>query len=213
MARAPQTKPTLVLFVRHGLTATTGSRLPGQAAGLHLSPAGREMAEVAGQRIASLGTVAAVYASPLERARETAAPIARAVGRRVRTEADLADSDTGSWTNQPLSRLRKKPEWSRVVSHPSGFRFPDGESFLETQARVVGAVDRLRSRHVGETIVLVSHAEPIRLALAQALGTHLDHFQRIVIAPCSISVVVYTAEAPGVLLVNSTSGELQLRGG
>jgi probable phosphoglycerate mutase len=100
-----------------------------------------------------------------------------------------------------------------VVSHPSGFRFPGGESFLETQARVIDAVDRLRARHGGETIVLVSHAEPIRLALAQALGTHLDHFQRIVIAPCAVSAVLYTDGAPAVLLVNSTSGELQLRGG
>jgi probable phosphoglycerate mutase len=204
MANRSTAKPTLVFLVRHGLTPTTGKRLPGQAAGLHLSDKGRQMAEQAAERLAVVPGVAAVYASPLERTRETATPIARALGLRVRTDRALLDSDAGEWTGLALSRLRRKPEWETVTRYPSGFRFPGGESFVETQARVTAAVERLRNRHAGHPIVLVSHADPIRLVLSHALGSHLDLFQRLVIAPCSISAVVYTATGPMVLTVNST---------
>lgn len=207
MAKAPP-KPTLVLLVRHGQTPTTGTTLPGRAPGLHLADTGQDQAAAVAQRIAVLPAVSAVYASPLERTRETAAPIARALGLRTRTERGLLECDFGSWTGQSLARLRKKPEWSRVQRYPSGFRFPDGESFVEMQARITGALAALCARHPGETIVAVSHADPIKAALADALGTHLDLFQRIVVSPCSVSAILYTDGGPVVLASNST-GDLR----
>lgn len=159
-------------------------------------------------RIGRLGTVAAVYASPLERTRETAAPIARAVGRRVRSERGLLECDFGDWTGAELKALRKLPEWQTVQRHPSGFRFPGGESFAEMQTRMLTTLGRLVAAHRGETIVGVSHADPIKAAVASALGTPLDLFQRIVISPCSVSGILFGAEGPAVLTVNDTGGDL-----
>ena len=197
-----------MLLVRHGQTPTTGKVLPGRAAGLHLADKGREQAEKVAARIASLQTdkrpIAAVYASPLERTRETAAPIAKALGLRVQRNKGLLEADFGEWTGAELKVLYKKPEWRTVQRNPSGFRFPGGESFTEMQTRICGAIDRLRIAHPGQTVVAVSHADPIKAAVAHALGTHLDLFQRIVVSPCSVSAIVYSADGPVVLAVNST---------
>ncbi len=198
---------TTVVLVRHGQTATTGTVLPGRASGLHLADTGRQQAERAAQRIAELPRVDAVYTSPLERARETAAPIAKARALRARVERGLQECDFGEWTGTELKALMKRPEWGTVQRAPSTFRFPGGESFSEMQHRMVITLDRLRAAHPGGTIVCVSHADPIKAAVAHALGTHLDLFQRIVISPCAISVVAY-ASAPAVLAVNSTGGSL-----
>ena len=209
MARATTPPPpTLVLFVRHGQTPTTGKVLPGRASGLHLAEKGVQQAERAAERIAGLQTdkrkIAAVYASPLERTQETARPIAHALGLRVRRNQGLLEADFGDWTGAELKKLYKKPEWRTVQRNPSGFRFPGGESFTEMQARICGAVDRLRADHPGQTIVAVSHADPIKAAVAHAMGTHLDLFQRIVVSPCSVSAVLYGVDGPVVLAVNST---------
>ena len=211
MARSSaQKRPTgtLVLLVRHGVTDTTGKVLPGRARGLALSDAGRTQAVAVAERIAAMqnGTrpVAAVYASPLERTRQTAAPIGKAVGQRVRSDRGLLECDFGTWTGAELGTLMKLPEWKAVQRNPSGFRFPGGESFAEMQARITGAIDRLRAAHPGEVVVAVSHADPIKAALAQALGTPLDLFQRIVVSPCSVSAVLYGDSGPIVLAVNST---------
>ncbi|MBV9953432.1 MAG: MSMEG_4193 family putative phosphomutase [Acidimicrobiia bacterium] len=208
MPRAKPSKPTLVLYVRHGQTPTTGSTLPGRAPGLHLADKGVEQAEAAGARIAALKAVAAVYASPLERAQETATPIARARKLRVRTERGLNECDFGAWTGGELKALAKLPEWRTVQRYPSGFRFPDGESFAEMQLRITGAVEKLCAKHRGETIVAVSHADPIKAAVAAAMGTHLDLFQRIVVSPCSVTAVLYAEGGPIVLAVNSTGDDL-----
>jgi probable phosphomutase (TIGR03848 family) len=201
-----------VLLVRHGRTPTTGAVLPGRAKGLHLADEGVAQAERVAARIAPLKKVAAVYASPLERTRQTAAPIARARGLKVTVDRGLLECDFGDWTGAALKDLRKLPEWRTVQRHPSGFRFPDGESFTEMQARMCGAIDRLVARHPGETIVAVSHADPIKAAVAQALGTHLDLFQRIVVNPCSVSAVLYGTEGPAVLTTNSTGDDLAALG-
>jgi probable phosphoglycerate mutase len=197
-----------VLFVRHGQTPTTGKVLPGRAPGLHLAEHGQRQAEAVAERIAALQTdarkVSAVYASPLERTKETAAPIAKALGLRVRSNQALLEADFGDWTGAELKKLYKKPEWRTVQRNPSGFRFPGGESFIEMQTRMCGAVDRLRAAHPGETVVAVSHADPIKAAVAHAMGTHLDLFQRIVVSPCSVSAVLYSVDGPVVLAVNST---------
>ena len=132
-----------MLLVRHGLTPKTGVILPGRAPGLHLAEEGRRQAAALAQRIGRLPSVAAVYTSPLERARETAAPIASARGLPLRVERGLNECDVGEWTGLPLRRAGRKPEWQRVRHHPSGFRFPQGESFIEMQARVTEALARL----------------------------------------------------------------------
>jgi len=189
--------------VRHGRTATTGTTLPGRAPGLHLADAGRAQADAVAERLGTLERVDAVYSSPLERTRETAAPIARARGLRVQVDRGLLECDFGDWTGQALKVLMKTREWATVQRYPSGFRFPGGESFTEMQARITGTVARLVERHQGGTVVLVSHADPIKAAVADALGTHLDLFQRIVISPCSVTTVAYGAGGPTVLAVNA----------
>jgi len=190
------------------VTPTTGRVLPGRARGLHLSDEGRRQAEAVAKRIAVLPRVAAVYTSPLERACETAAPIARACGRALRVERGLLESDIGDWTGKSLRRLAWKREWKAVQRHPSGFRFPGGESFVEMQARVTAALGRIVTRHPGQTVVAVFHADPIKTAVAHALGIHLDLFQRIVIAPASVTAIAYRAEGPLVLTVNSMNRDL-----
>ena len=206
----PSERPSVVLLVRHGTTPTTGKVLPGRAPGLHLAEQGQAQAEAVAGRIAALagrqhGAPAAVYASPLERTRETARPIARALGLRVRTDRGLLECDFGAWTGKKLVDLSKKPEWTTVQRNPSGFRFPGGESFLEMQTRMSSALARLVALHPGRTIVAVSHADPIKAAVAQAAGTPLDLFQRLTVAPCSVSAIAYTGAGPIVLTVNSTA--------
>ena len=210
MARAKQAPPssTLFLLVRHGLTPTTGKVLTGRAAGLHLAEAGQAQANAAAERIAALSRVDAVYASPLERARETAAPIAKAKGLRVHIDKGLLECDFGEWTGEELKKLMKLPEWGTVIRTPSTFRFPGGESFNEMQVRIVSAIDRLRAVHKGGVVVCVSHADPIKAAVAHAMGTHIDLFQRIVISPCSVTAIAYSPGGPVVLTVNSTGGSL-----
>ncbi len=206
MARtAARPRPTVVLLVRHGQTPTTGKLLPGRAGGLHLSEVGQAQAEAVGERLKAVPKIEAVYASPLERTRETAAAIAQAVGLKVKVDKGLLEVDIGDWTGQELKTVRKAPEWKLVHSYPSGFRFPGGESFVEMQTRVVSTLDRLRAAHPGQTIVAVSHADTIKAAVAQALGTHLDLFQRIVISPCSVTAIAYSDAGPTVLSVNSTT--------
>jgi probable phosphoglycerate mutase len=178
---------TTICYVRHGSTPTTGKVLPGRARGLHLSDAGRGEASDTASRFAGVA-VAAVYTSPLERARETAAPITKAVGRAAVVDRGLLECDFGEWTGSELAKLAKLPEWRTVQRYPSGFRFPGGESFVELQSRLV---------------VAVSHADCIKAALASALGVPLDLFQRIMVGTCSTSIVAYGPAGPTVVAVNS----------
>jgi probable phosphomutase (TIGR03848 family) len=206
---AAQQRPTTVLLVRHAQTETTGKVLPGRARGLPLSATGNEQAKGTAELITDGWPVEAVYTSSLERARQTAAPIADAVGTRAIVEKGLIECDFGEWTGQALPTLMRKPEWAAVQRAPSTFRFPGGESFAEMQHRIVSTLDRLRAAHRGGTIVCVSHADPIKAAVAQAIGTHLDLFQRIIISPASVSVLSFTAAGPVVLAVNSTGRPLK----
>jgi probable phosphomutase (TIGR03848 family) len=220
--RRRATPPTLVVLVRHGVTETTGRELPGRAPGLHLSDAGRQQAEAAAARVVALNArtngaagnsnskakskapAAAVYASPLERTQETAAPIAAALGVNVALDEGLLELDMGEWTGLSLATARKRKEWGTIQRYPSSFRFPGGESFLDMQTRMITTVDRLRAEHAGQMVVAVSHADPIRALVAHAMGTHLDLFQRIVVSPCSLTGIAYGTEGPAVLMVNAT---------
>lgn len=211
MASRERTKAppfTTVHFVRHGATTTTGKVLPGRAKGLHLSEDGRGQAVAVAERLRMVKQVAAIYVSPLERTRETAAPIAAALGLKPVVERGLLECDFGEWTGAELKELAKRPEWATVQRYPSGFRFPGGESFREMQLRITGAVERLCVRHPGGTVVCVSHADPIKAAVADALGTHLDLFQRVVVSPCSVTTIGYSRGGPIVLGVNSVTGDL-----
>jgi probable phosphoglycerate mutase len=204
---------TTVLLVRHGRTPTTGKELPGRAPGLHLADEGRRQAERVAERIAALPEnrrPRAVYASPLERTAETAAPIARALGLRVRTEREVIEIDVGRWTGTTIARLAKTPEWSSVQRWPGGFRFPGGESFGDVSLRATTAVLRLVERHPGETIVVVSHADPIKAVVAAAAGVPIDLFQRLVVSPCSVSAIAYGQGGPMVLCLNSTASLSEL---
>jgi probable phosphomutase (TIGR03848 family) len=207
-SRRPR-RPTLILCVRHGRTATTGTVLPGRAPGLHLSDEGRAQAQHVADRIGALDRVDAVYASPLERTRETAAPIARATGNRVRVARGLLECDFGDWTGRRLSALRKLPEWTAVQSTPSVFRFPGGESFVEMQARIWNQLLLLADAHPGQTVVASSHADPIKAAVAMASGVHLDLFQRTSISPCSVTAILFGTGAPLVLCTNSSGDDLR----
>ena len=207
----PPGQPTTILLVRHGTTPTTGRSLPGREPGLHLSEAGRAQAQKVAERIAGLpARPVAVYASPLERARETAAPIARALGLRVRIERELVELDIGEWTGMSLRRAARRREWAAVQRWPAGFRFPGGETFAELAARVTDAVLRLADMHRGEAVVAVSHADPIRAAVATAAGMPLDLFQRLTISTCSVSAISYPPDGlgPRILCVNTSADGL-----
>ena len=175
--------------------------------------AGRAQAERVAERLAGL-PVDAVYSSPLERACETAEPTAARTGLDVKHDDGLLECDFGEWTGAALADLAALPEWQTVQHSPSTFRFPNGESFTEMQARIVGALEALRTAHAGGVVVCFSHADPIKAAVAHALGTPLDLFQRIVISPGSVSAISFVeGQAPAVLMVNSTSEPLSgLRG-
>jgi probable phosphoglycerate mutase len=153
-----------------------------------------------------------VYASPVVRARETAEPIAQALGVALRIDRDLAEVDIGEWTGLSLAQACRRKEWPIIQNRPSAFRFPEGESFMEVQARMTAAIARFVARHRGGTIVAVSHADPIKLYAAYALGMSLDLFQRIVIATASITVIAWPREVPGVITVNSVDGHLNAYG-
>ena len=195
-------------MVRHGKTPSTGKLLPGRAKGLHLSDIGKQEALDVAQRLGNLKNVSAIYASPLERARETAAPTAKLLNQKVIINKGLFECDFGDWTGKELSKLMKLPEWSTVQRAPSTFRFPNGESFTQMQTRMTSTLDALRVKHRGGTVICFSHADPIKAAVAHAMGTHLDLFQRIVISTCSVSAVSYSGFGPVVLTVNSTGGDL-----
>jgi len=207
MTANEQPATTLILLVRHGQTPTTGQVLPGRAPGLNLSDHGRTQAAQVAERLQVL-PVTAVYASPMERTVQTAQPTAECHGLSVIEEAGLIEGDFGDWTGAELAELQKLPEWQTVQNRPDEFRFPNGESFAEMQERMHDTLTRLRDAHPGGTVVCFSHADPIRIAVSDALGSPLRRFQRVSIGPCSVSALAYPTDPPDadprVLTVNST---------
>ncbi|HEX8002715.1 MAG TPA: histidine phosphatase family protein [Mycobacteriales bacterium] len=195
---------TTLLLVRHGLTHLTGPVLAGWTPDLHLDERGREQARALGERLAPV-PFAAVVSSPLDRCRETAA----ALGRPVEVDDRLGECRYGDWTGQELKRLAKDPLWRQVQAHPSAVRFPNGESLREVSARAVECVRDWNARLGPDaTWVAVSHGDVIKAVVADALGLHLDHFQRIVVDPCSVTVVRYTELRPFVVRLNDVGGSV-----
>lgn len=202
-----------VILVRHGrTTANASGTLAGRLKGVRLDDTGRAQATAAAERLAGV-RLAAVVTSPLERCRETAAPIARQAGLKPVSDRGIVECDYGEWQGRPLAELAKEKLWATVQAQPSAAAFPGGESMSAMLARAASAV-RLRDAAVeaehgpGAVWVAVSHGDIIKSVLADALGMHLDLFQRLQVDPASISVVRYTATRPYVLGLNTHAGDL-----
>jgi probable phosphomutase (TIGR03848 family) len=186
--------------------------LAGRSPGVELDDAGRKQADALVARLADV-PVAEIVCSPLLRCEMTVAPLAAARGLAPVTEPDLSEVDYGEWTNRELKDLGKEQLWSVVQQHPSAAVFPGGEGLAGVQTRAVAAVRahdaRITAAHgPGAVWLLCSHGDVLKSILADALGQHLDTFQRIVVNPASVSVVQYTETRPFVLRMNDNGGEL-----
>ena len=179
----------------------TEKKIAGWRPGVHLNEQGRKEAEALAAKLAA-EPIHAIYSSPLERARETADPLALKLGLKVQISDAVGEIKFGKWTDQSLKQLDSNPEWQRWNSFRSGTPIPEGELMIEAQTRVVREMLRLRSIHPAEGVALVSHGDVIKAALAYFLGVPLDLFQRIEIGPASISVIAVDEHAPRVLRVN-----------
>jgi probable phosphoglycerate mutase len=185
--KPPAIPTTTLVLVRHAVTAQTGPLLSGRAPGIDLSDTGVKQAENVGERLAVL-PVRAVYASPIERTRQTAAHIAGHHGLEVSVLEGVIEADYGEWTGGKIVELAKSDLWRTVQIAPSRARFPGGESISEMQSRMVAALEQVVADHPGELVVVVSHADPIKAAIAHFTGVHLDLFQRVVVSPASVTV-------------------------
>jgi len=202
---------TTVVLLRHGrTTANTGGVLAGWTPGVQLDETGRAQVQAVAERLAKV-PLAAVVSSPLERCRETADLVAGGRDLAVQTDDRLGEARYGDWTGRPIRELTKDPLWKVVQQHPSGAVFPgpEGEGLAQTQARAVTAVRDWNARLGQEAVWLAcSHGDVIKAVLADALGLHLDQFQRIVVDPASISVITYTGTRPFVQRMNDTGGDV-----
>ena len=194
---------TVLVLVRHGLTRATGATLTGWAPGIHLTDEGRAGADRAAERLAAL-PIRSIYSSPLERCRETAAPLASRLRVSVRVRPQLGEIRFGEWTGRSLPQLRRTRLWRRVQLAPSNVRFPRGESFAEVQQRAVAELLRIADEHPRDVVAVFSHADVIKLVLAHFGGMHPDAFQRLVVDPCSVSVVAMQDGFPRIVKVNDT---------
>jgi len=192
-----------ILLIRHGDNDyVRKGRLAGRKPGVHLNEAGRQQAEKLGKML-STAPIQAVYSSPLERAMETAGPIAAAKGLEIIQREGLLELDFGDWQDKTLKALRRRKLWKTVQARPSMMRFPNGETFAEAQLRVADELEALRAMHKpGDLFVCVAHSDLIKLAIAYHMGLPLDLFQRLVISPASISTIHLSENAAQVVNVN-----------
>ncbi len=202
-----------MILLRHARSIANGAKtLAGRTPGVELDDTGRAQAADLVGRLAAV-PLAGLVRSPLLRCEQTLAPLVHATGVEPVEEPDLAEVDYGSWTGKELSSLMSEPLWRVVQAHPSAAVFPDGEGLAEVQARAVAAVRRhdrrITAEHGDHAVwLLCSHGDVIKSVLADALGQHLDAFQRIVVDPGSMSVVRYTELRPMLLRLNDTGGDL-----
>ena len=194
---------TTLFLIRHGLTAVTGKTLYGRTPGVSLDDRGRAQAEALADRLAPV-RLTAVYSSPLDRCMETMAPLAARQGLDVVTREGLIEMDVGAWTGRSLAQVRRTRLWKDVIHHPSQFRFPDGESFVDAQSRALAEVQSIAARHPRGRIAVGSHGDIIRMLIAHYSGAHLDLFQRTTADPASVSVVHLGDGGPHVVVVNDT---------
>jgi probable phosphomutase (TIGR03848 family) len=194
---------TNLLLIRHAMTDWADKRLSGWLPGIHLNESGRSQAESLPGQVSAI-RLAALYSSPLERARETAQPLSEAVGLTVQVRHGLIEADCGDWAGRMLEELHKEDLWPVLQVYPGGVRFPGGESFTQVQARMVAELDAIRGAHPGETVAVVSHADPLKMAVAYYTGLPLDLFHRLSISPASVSALEFTRFGPRLLYLNCT---------
>ncbi len=200
---------TYLLLIRHAVNdVMKAKRLAGWLPDVHLNEEGQAQAEALAERIGHL-PISAIYSSPLDRTRETAAPLAHRLNLEVQIREALGEVRYGEWTGKSLEELAKLDAWRVVQMYPSGMRFPGGETIREMQARVVDQLEAIAADHPRQLVAVFSHSDVIKAALAHFLGVHLDLFQRIMIDPVSVSVVATSPYGPHVVRVNDT-GPLQL---
>lgn len=192
---------TTFYLVRHGLTSHAGHRLTGWHPGVGLTEEGRRQAAAVAERL-SKSLMVAVYSSPIERARETAEPIADRHGLDVVVRDGLGEVHYGGWSNRTFKSLMRTRLWQQVQRWPSAARFPGGETLRETQVRAVSEVEEVRTAHPRDAVCCVTHADVIKLVLAHYLGVHIDLYQRMEVDPGSISVIAIGDEGPSVRAVN-----------
>ncbi|GII79170.1 phosphatase [Sphaerisporangium rufum] len=201
---------TTLLLVRHGLTDLTGPVLAGWTPKVHLDERGRAQAAALAERLAPV-RLDAIVSSPLERCRETAeAVLAGRDGLTVQSDERFGECGYGDWTGRPLADLAKEPLWRVVQQHPSAAVFPGGESLAGVQRRAVAGVRHWNAKLGDDAVYLVcSHGDVIKAIVADALGVHLDQFQRITADPASLTVIRYTTLRPFVLRVNDVGGGVE----
>jgi probable phosphomutase (TIGR03848 family) len=204
---------TTLILLRHGKSTANGAGvLAGRSPGVELDATGSAQADKLVGRLAGV-PLAEIVCSPMVRCEQTVAPLATDRGMTPVTEPELSEVDYGSWTGSELKKLSKEPLWRVVQAHPSAAVFPGGEGLAGMQARAVAAVRRHDARIAAEhgphaVWLACSHGDVIKAVLADALATHLDNFQRIIVDPCSISVVIYTETRPFVGRVNDLGGDV-----
>ncbi|MFT3896017.1 MAG: histidine phosphatase family protein [Anaerolineales bacterium] len=194
---------TLLLLIRHGENeyVKTG-KLAGRLPGVHLNERGQKQAQALGEALTHV-PVKAIYSSPLERAMETAEPIATSHKLTINQEPDLMDTNIGRWQGKSLKVLRLTKAWKIVQSAPSRFRFPDGESFVDAQTRYVNALERIVQKHKPQDVVaVVFHADPIKLAVSHFLGMPLDHFQRLGCDTGSLTAMYVSEDSATLIKLN-----------
>lgn len=200
---------TKFLLIRHATTDSVGKKLSGRLPGVHLNKEGKEQAQKLAERLAGL-PVAAIYSSPLERAVETAEPLANALQLSVNICEDFLEMDFGEWTNRSIEELKDEQKFKLFNSFRSCTRIPGGELMLEAQTRIVSGMQKLSAQHTNETIAIISHSDMIKAAVAYYAGIHLDMFQRIEISPASVSIINVYDETAQIILLNDT-GTLHFR--
>jgi probable phosphomutase (TIGR03848 family) len=192
-----------VLLIRHAANDWVGERLAGWTPGVHLNDEGRNQVAALVNRLVDV-PLAAIYSSPLERTVETARPLALAHDLAVHVREDLGEARFGQWTGRALKELQAEELWPVIQVYPSGARFPGGESLREVQARLVAELDTIRDNHAGQTVAVVSHSDPIKMAVAHYLGLSLDLFQRLTISPASVTAFAFTHFGPRLICLNDT---------
>ncbi|HEV3473028.1 MAG TPA: MSMEG_4193 family putative phosphomutase [Actinomycetota bacterium] len=199
---------TTLYLVRHAVTADTGKRLTGWTQGVSLTDEGRVQARAVAAALAGV-PFKGLYSSPIDRTLETAKAIAEGHGLSVRTRRGLGEIDYGTWTDRPLKLLARTKLWQRVMSYPSGVRFPEGETLREAQTRAIDEIEKIHDEHPKGPVCCVSHGDVIKLVLAHYLGVHIDLYQRIVVAPASVSLIVLGPQGPRVWGVNVPANALE----
>ena len=190
-----------LLLIRHAQNDWVGKKLAGWTPGVHLNEEGCAQAEALARRLAGV-PLAAIYSSPLERALETAAPLAEARGLRVQVREQLGETRFGTWTGRSLKELKEEDLWPVIQVYPGGARFPGGESMREVQARIVADLDAIRDTHPDQTVAIFSHSDPIKMATAHYLGLPLDLFQRLAVSPASVTAFSFTRFGPRLVVMN-----------